>query len=700
MLAALLRRASRTVVGLAVVAAFGVGLVVTPLWAPLTAAHALENAASAVRINVFPTSGASISPGNDFSVTVTIANTSSSALAAGHVVVTTGSPVLATGSDIDDWLAAADNQVQSGQWLGVIATPAIAAGSTLEVTDRLPLSNAYYGTRWGPRGLAADLEIGTGSAGAGRGVLVWAPTATPGSTSLVTLLPVVTPATTSGLLTAAELSALTASSGVLTSQLNSATGRDVTLAVDPRIVASITVLGTAAPESATAWLARLLTLSNQSFALAYADADPALQAQAGAATLQAAGFTDQPLLSSPATPAPSTSASPSAVPSSAPSATPTTGPLPVASSWIPTVEGVTWPAENTVIAADLATFAASGALLTILSSSNVASGANSPAHTSVAGQKALVTNSGLSSALRKAAAATTESSWSANFSLASAYLAASALNPSTQSTTIATLSRDAVPALTNIRLTQTLDRVAALEWVTGGSFTGVSGSANSVAPTTTIVDKPEDSARVIHGQSVVDRHAALTNFSTVLDQPAALTDASSRSELALYSLAWRGNDGWGSAIGQYLASTTTTLSSIHIVSSSEINMVGGQVNIPVTVENNLKLAANVLVRATPSNARLTVDADATVVLQAGAQGKALVPVKARVGNGSVTLSVTLYSPSGVPIGTAVSLPVNVRADWETWGIGALGILFAGLIVAGIVRTVRKRRPEADAVSRG
>ena len=698
MLAALLRRAARTVVGLTVVAAFGVGLVVTPPWAPLIAANAVENAIGDVRINVFPTSGASISPGTDFSVTVTIANTSRSALAAGHVVVTTGSPVLATGSDIDAWLAAADNQRQSGQWLGVIATPAIAAGSTLEVTDLLPLRNAYYGTRWGPRGLAADLEIGTGSAGTGRGVLVWAPTATPGSTTLVTLLPVVTPATTSGLLTAAELSALTSSSGVLTSQLNSATGRNVTLAVDPRIVASITVLGAAAPESATAWLARLLTLSNESFALAYADADPALQAQAGAATLQAAGFTDQPLLSSPVSPAPSASVSPSA----APSATPTTGPIPAAASWTPTVAGVTWPAENTVVAADLATFAASGALLTILSSANVASGANSPAQTSVAGQKALVTNAGLSAALRQAAAATTESSWSANFSLASAYLAASALNPSTPSTTIATLSRSAVPALENIRLTQTLDRVAALEWVTRGSFAAVSGSMNSAATaaTTTIVDQPEDTARVSQGQSVVDRHAALANFSTVLDQPAALTDASSRSELALYSLAWRGNDGWGSAIGQYLASTTTTLNSIHIVSSSEINMVGGQVNIPVTVENNLKLAANVLVRATPSNARLTVDADATVVLQAGAQGKALVPVKARVGNGSVTLSVTLYSPSGVPVGSTVSLPVNVRADWETWGLGGLGVLFAGLIVAGVVRTVRKRRPEADAVSRG
>jgi hypothetical protein len=172
-----------------------------------------------------------------------------------------------------------------------------------------------------------------------------------------------------------------------------------------------------------------------------------------------------------------------------------------------------------------------------------------------------------------------------------------------------------------------------------------------------------------------------------------LTDATTRQELALLSVAWRSSEGWPGAVNGYLQETFTTLDSIHIVPSSEIQMVGGQVNIPVTIENVLSLPATVLVRATPSNARLTVDADATLLVQGGSQAKALVPVKARVGNGSVLLSVSLYSPSGVPIGTPESLPVNVRADWETWGLGVLGVLFAGLLITGVVRTLRKRRNE-------
>lgn len=431
-------------------------------------------------------------------------------------------------------------------------------------------------------------------------------------------------------------------------------------------------------------------MTNEDFALAYADADVALQAQAGVARLQAAGFTDQPLLT------PSSSATPTPGSTPLPNTSPT--PFPGALPWAPTVAGVTWPAENTVISSNIATFAASGSLLNILSSSNVASGSNSPARTTIDGQQAIITNEGLSKALRQAATAPTETAWVSNFSLASAYLAASALNPSTQSTTIAALARENLQDVSDGRLTQTLDRVSALEWVTNGSFVAVSGIASSA--TTTIVDNPESSTRVSDAQTIRTRHTALAEFSTVLATPAALTDPTSREELALYGLAWRGSDGWNDAINRYLDTTYTTLNSIHIVSSSEINMVGGQVNIPVTIENILKLPVTVLVRATPSNARLTVDADATIELQAGAQGKALVPVKARVGNGSVILTVSLYSPSGVPIGSTLGLPVNVRADWESWGLGGLGVLFASLIVAGVVRTVRKRRNEADVPANG
>ena len=42
------------------------------------------------------------------------------------------------------------------------------------------------------------------------------------------------------------------------------------------------------------------------------------------------------------------------------------------------------------------------------------------------------------------------------------------------------------------------------------------------------------------------------------------------------------------------------------------------------------------------------------------------------------------------VGSPASISVNVRADWESWGLLGLGILFAGLIVAGVVRTVRRK----------
>jgi hypothetical protein len=54
------------------------------------------------------------------------------------------------------------------------------------------------------------------------------------------------------------------------------------------------------------------------------------------------------------------------------------------------------------------------------------------------------------------------------------------------------------------------------------------------------------------------------------------------------------------------------------------------------------------------------------------------------------LTITLSSPTGVVVGSPASISVNVRADWESWGLLGLGVLFAGLIVAGVVRTVRRK----------
>jgi hypothetical protein len=704
MLAAPIRRAARPLWGFCVVAAVSAGLTLAPTPVNFSPAHAQESSSGTIEVQVFPTAGTSVGPGEDFGVTVSIVNNSADALPAGEIVVTTGSPVLASASALDEWLAATDEEQQPGRWLGVLAAPAVAAGTAAEVNAVLPLSNALFGNSWGPRGLAADLEVAGESVGSGRGVLVWTPEPTPGaSATLVTLLPIVTPALSSGLLDASALSLLTAPQGFLSAQLAHAAGKNVVLAVDPRITASILALGSDAPESAISWLARLRALPNESFALAYADADVALQAQSGASQLLNAGFSDLPALLPPeaaeTTPTPA-STPPTPTMTSSPSTgepepSPSTDPLVADSQWSPTLTGVTWPAENTVISSDLAVFGGSGSTVSILASTNVASGADSPARSAIDTQSAILSNSGLSKALRNASSATTDAQWGASFSLASAYLAATAVNPTTSFAAVAGLAREA-DAATSVRLSQTLDRVAGLPWVVAGSL--ATAIASSPSTSTTVVDKPESEKRVQVGKTLLARHAALASFATAVATPATLTDPSTRQELALFSLEWRANDFWEPAVSTYLSNTQETLNSIRIVTSSPINMVGGQANIPVTIENGLPLPVTLLVRATPSNARLTVDSDETITLQAEAQGKALVPVKARVGNGSVSLTVSLYSPSGVALGTPASLPVNVRADWETWGLGGLGVIFAVLLVAGVIRTVTKRRNPEEVLS--
>jgi len=99
--------------------------------------------------------------------------------------------------------------------------------------------------------------------------------------------------------------------------------------------------------------------------------------------------------------------------------------------------------------------------------------------------------------------------------------------------------------------------------------------------------------------------------------------------------------------------------------------------------------------AAPSNGRLEVDQSTTKRIVKDSRATVLIPVKAKVGNGQVVLSLHLYSPTGVPIGDPTSVTVDVHADWE--GIGALifGILLVLLFGFGIVRNILRRRSKRE-----
>jgi len=129
--------------------------------------------------------------------------------------------------------------------------------------------------------------------------------------------------------------------------------------------------------------------------------------------------------------------------------------------------------------------------------------------------------------------------------------------------------------------------------------------------------------------------------------------------------------------------------------SSTINMVSGQARIPVVIRNDLPTRVEVTVHAMPSNARISVAGSVPLKIEGNSQARAYIPVTARIGNGRVTLEVSLTDSAGASVGTVANLPVNVRADWETFGIWGLAVVFFALIIAGVIRTVRRNRRKVE-----
>ena len=84
------------------------------------------------------------------------------------------------------------------------------------------------------------------------------------------------PADDDRLLDAETLTTYTAPGGLLTRQLDAVVGTTVAIGLDPMIVASIRVLGTAAPAVGARLPRAPGDWSNEVFLLAYADADPAV----------------------------------------------------------------------------------------------------------------------------------------------------------------------------------------------------------------------------------------------------------------------------------------------------------------------------------------------------------------------------------------------------------------------------------------
>lgn len=662
------------------------GLAVSSLAAPF-AVHAVDAPIDAGQISIVvaPEFNGVLRPGSDLIISGTVSNTTSQTTKASIATVFLSAPTSSRNA-LTRWLDPKQDAGSLGTAIGSVAVGELAPGQLRNFSVTIPaagLGMSSSGLASYP--IAVRLTTGSVELGVARTALVWSPLGAGPTVNVAVAMPLITAPSTTGVLTAAELAQYTSISGILTVQLNAALSHTVAIGVDPMILASIRLLGTSAPQSALDWLQRLAASQNDTFALGYADYDPALISQAGVKNgLAPIAFTIDPSLF-----APPTSQTPTPGPTTA--AVPMLPTLESLLAWPYTINSMAWPDDNTVVEADLDNFASNGITRTILSSSQLNPAPTYNPNATVDTHDVVVTDATLSGMLRAASNATTDIAWKQAIAGLGAELVAAAVSTN-DSTLLATLGRDG--SVNGPRLAATLTALDGMSWVTR---TTLSNALGTPPVTTKLVDAGEPSTRVASTSTLLfsargPSEQRVTAFSSVLADPTLITGPRRLALLGLLAQSWHSNQaGWNDALTQHSDDNMVILNSVHIPDSSTITLLQEKGNLPIAVKNELDFPVTVYVTVQPDRAILRVPQNRVeLTIEPRSQAKASIPVES-IANGEVRTTVSLTSRTNVPISTPTVVGLNVQAGWETAATLVLAAVVVVLFGAGIWRTVRRRR---------
>lgn len=557
------------------------------------------------------------------------------------------------------------------------------------------------------------------------------------SLDVAVVVPLTPPVERDAILSANALSSLTDETGALTRQLDALDGSPATIGLDPRIPASIRLLGSDAPGSAVSWLDRLEELPNEVFLLGYADADPVVLSQAlGAPALEPRAFdfaidpelfrraptvtsTPSPTTTTPSptsTPGPTSAAGPRTAPDppetgepedehgdpsvEQPSPLPADPPTDPAEPEVPAIPttrtllgwgaditGLVWPGDDTVVRDDLELLIAGGAETVLLTSDNVD---REGPHLDLGELGALVSDAELSTVFRDAVLArTTIDADSAEQDLTELVAATAAQSDRAR---VITLDRDW--AVGGLRLAEALDAVSTAAET---RFVTLAEVLDSPSERGSIVDRPQSEERLEASRRIVAALERERNFAPILLDQEELLGPRTLMALQLFSVGWLGRDQlWSSSVEGFLDVSDTLLGSVQIVESElESLVLASRTELPVSVSNALGAPVTVFVEVRSRLPSLRIE-EQLVELQLGpnSTSRALIPVES-VANGRVVVDVTLRNAAGEQLGEAKDMILDFQAGWETAGTVIAAALVVALFLFGIVRNVLRRRRDSD-----
>ncbi|MEN9620909.1 MAG: hypothetical protein RL499_1102, partial [Actinomycetota bacterium] len=630
-----LSRLSRLGAAMALSLGLTVLAAVPSLGATAVRTAATDGSALTIELIAAPAASGIVRSGDSASVRVTITNTSDSP--SGDLVV---------GLDVDGTTpATADNLAAwfSGATVATTSTRVASARvSTLEPDASAVLdlivsdADTVFSGAFGPRlasisASSADAAPDAAALSVDRTAVVWVPASgTPPVAATTFVAAIATPGEPEAFLSAEVLATYTAPGGGLTRTLDAVAGRPVLLAIDPRVIASIRLLGTDAPADATVFLNRLLAAPNESFLLPWADADPLVTIAAASSALprpEGTGSDGATVVAADATPSPTPSPEQSVT-------------LDELTEWPATLSGVAWAEAGALTAEALAVLNDDGTDVLLVPGSSLEQTAPVQQLDELSVVRA---DDALSTAARDASLAISQQRFDHAMARVSALLAASAsAEPGIPS--IITLSRDRLAGTD--RLLDTIAQTVALPWATGAT---VSDALRTPAVASAVVAPTADEPRLDAVRDALSAEADDRTFASIAITPSAITDTRRLELLAALSLGW--GEGSVDALRQFVRDSAALQSSVQVVESSAITLLADRASLPVTVQNDLDVAVRVFVRVDPDTTQLRVlDSRVETLVEPRSQTRALVPVESLT-NGQVDITVTVRDADNRIIGT-------------------------------------------------
>ena len=694
--------------------------------------------------------GGVLAPGDALTGTVVLSNGTDAPIAAGTLALSLGAGPLAGRAALDAWYLSGIGTAE----LLRIPAPTLLPGESREVdfvvaAADVPLDDA---TVFGAWGVSASWEAGDAAPTAARTALVWNGRAG-AEVAVSTVVPLIAPIGDDALVPAAELARLTADDGALTRLLEAVEGRAATLAIDPRLLASIRALGLDAPASAREWLARLQSSGVPSFALEFADASLALQSQAGLeAPLEPIDFrfvtefhefapapdaptepgTTGPEATEPtdatesaaATTGPSSTgggepdaaADPTAAPAgpeatgteSAPGTPGPTGTEPVGTAPAATEPAspeallafehsrpdLVWPRPGGLRGGDLERIAQWRPGTVLLAGDQVRSGAapSDGGGESCAPQQRVggVPVLVTDAALDRALGEAATVAGELAGDDALGRTAALVAVTATAASTECTL----IAALPRVPLDEPdrLDAVLELLHLLDAAALAPlpAPAAGETLPSASLVDAEPETPRLDRIPSLLEAETRGAELSGLYDNPAGTVDELRVRLLDLLGANWSAEPaGWPAAADAYLDFATGALGDVRLVAGSDIQLIGHQTALPVFVHNDSDRRVTVVVHARPATGHLDIPDPATLTIEPNANARAQVPVEA-IANGLTSVLVTLSTPDGTALPSTARLSVNINAQLEAVLLAVLGGAVVLLLAVGTVRMIRRR----------